>query len=182
MISVVGTRYARALLDIVMRTGSGIDPKDVLEELRRIAGMIADAPDLRNALLSPAVSPARKRAVMERLIAPFGVSKAVRNFIFVVIDHRRITGLDSMVEAYGALLDERLGFVRADISSASALDESQQGRLVRELSRLTKKQAKPSYVIDPTLIGGVIARVGSLLYDGSVRGQLEKLRLKLGNG
>jgi F-type H+-transporting ATPase subunit delta len=177
MLSVVGTRYARALLDIVM--GSGADAQKVLSDLRAIVGMIETAPDLKNALLSPAVSPSRKRAVVGRLIEPMRVLRPVRNLIFVVIDHRRITQLDAIVEAYEALLDERLGLVRAEVSSVRDLDASQRSALEAELSRIAKKKAKAQYTIDPSLIGGVVARVGSVVYDGSVRGQLERLRVKL---
>jgi F-type H+-transporting ATPase subunit delta len=179
MISVVGVRYAKALLDIVMTPGSGIDPHKVLENLRGVAGLIDNSPNLKTALLSPAVSPSRKRAVVGRLMDTMGVAKAVRNLIFVVIDHRRVMQLDSIVDAYENLLDERLGFVRADVSSARELNATQRASLEAELSRLANKKAKAAYAIDPALIGGVMARVGSIVYDGSVRGELARLKVKL---
>jgi F-type H+-transporting ATPase subunit delta len=182
MLSAVGTRYAKALIEVVMAPGSKIDPKQALAELRAIQELIDGSTVLHNALLSPAVSPARKRAVMGRLIEPMGVSRPVRNFAFVVIDHRRIHSLASMVEAFDILIDERLGFVRGAVSSASPLTDSQRVSLDAELSRLTGKRTKLNFTIDPALIGGVVARVGSLVYDGSVRGQLERLRVKLANG
>jgi F-type H+-transporting ATPase subunit delta len=177
MLSVVGTRYAKALLDIVM--GSGADAHKAQTDLRAISSLIDTAPDLRTALLSPAVSPSRKRAVVGRLIEEMHVLRPVRNLIFVVIDHRRITQLHSIAEAYEALLDQRLGLVRAEVSSAHDLDAAQRATLEAELSRIAKKKAKASYTIDPALIGGVVARVGSIVYDGSVRGQLDRLRVKL---
>jgi F-type H+-transporting ATPase subunit delta len=179
MISVVGVRYAKALLDIVMAPGSGVDPHKVLENLRAIASLVDTAPNLKTALLSPAVSPSRKRAVVGRLMETMGVVKAVRNLIFVVIDHRRILQLASIVDAYENLLDERLGFVRADVSSARELSSTQRTSLEAELSRLANKKAKAAYAIDPALIGGVVARVGSIVYDGSVRGELARLKVKL---
>ena len=178
MISVIGTRYAKALLDVVLAPQSAIDPKQVVAELRAINEMIRESSALHNALLSPAVSPSRKRAVMGRLM-PGGISKTVRNFLFVVIDHRRIHELPSIVEAFDALLDERLGFVRADVTSATSLAGAQRAELEAELSKLAGKKAKLTYTVDPALIGGVVARVGSVVYDGSVRGQLERLRVKL---
>ena len=177
MLSVVGTRYAKALLDIVME--SKADAPKALADLRAISNLIDTAADLKTALLSPAVSPSRKRAVVGRLIEEMNVLRPVRNLIFVVIDHRRITQLHSIVEAYEALLDQRLGLVRAEISSAHDLDAAQRATLEAELSRIAKKKAKASYTIDPALIGGVMARVGSIVYDGSVRGQLNRLRVKL---
>jgi F-type H+-transporting ATPase subunit delta len=178
MVSVVGTRYARALLDVVMAPGSNIDPKVVVAELRQINDLIRASNDLHNALLSPAVSPGRKRAVIGRLL-PTDISKTVRNFLFVVIDHRRIHEMASIVEAYDNLLDERTGFIRADVTSAMVLADPQRQELEGELSRLSGKKARLTFTIDPALIGGVVARVGSVVYDGSVRGQLERLRVKL---
>jgi len=175
-------RYAKALIEVVMAPGSKIDPKKALAELRAIQELITGSEVLHNALLSPAVSPSRKRAVIGRLIDPLGVSGPVRNFTFVVIDHRRIHDLPSMVEAFDILIDERLGFVRGEVASASALTDTQRASLDAELSRLTGKRTRLNYTIDQSLIGGVVARVGSLVYDGSVRGQLERLRVKLANG
>ena len=119
---------------------------------------------------------------MARLVDPMGVSKAVRNFLFVVIDHRRIHDLPSIVEAFDVLLDERLGYVRANVESAHALNDSQRASLESELSRISGKKAKVAFATDSSLIGGVVARVGGKVYDGSVRGQLERLRLKLAAG
>jgi F-type H+-transporting ATPase subunit delta len=182
MLSAVGTRYAKALIEVVMAPGSKLDPKKALAELRAIQELISGSEVLHNALLSPAVSPSRKRAVMGRLIEPLGVSRPVRNFTFVVIDHRRIHSLAAMVEAFDILIDERLGFVRGEVASASTLTDAQRASLDAELSRLTGKRTKLNYTIDQSLIGGVVARVGSLVYDGSVKGQLERLRVKLANG
>ncbi len=182
MFTAVGMRYARALMEVVSAPEMEMNPAKAVEELRAINEMIGESDDLRNVLLSPAVSVPRKRAVLARLLQPFGASHAVRNFLFVVIDHRRIDELPSMVEAFEALLDERLGFVRANVSSARLLTDAQKGSLEAELSRLSGKRAKLTFVIDPSLIGGVVARLGSRVYDGSVKGQLEKLRVKLTTG
>ena len=178
MLSVVGTRYAKALLDVVMRQ----DPQKILSELRAVRDLVTASEDLNTALLSPAVSPARKRAVIGRLLDPMGVSPAVRNFLFVVIDHRRIHDLPAIVEAFDVLLDERLGFVRADVASAHPLNDAQRREMESQLSRISGKQAKVAFATDSALIGGVVARVGGKVYDGSVRGQLERLRLKLTAG
>ena len=182
MYTAVAMRYARALMEVVTSPAMGMDPGRALEELRAINEMIAESDDLRNALLSPAVSVPRKKAVLARLLEPFGASPGVRNFLFVVINHRRIDELPAIVEAFDALLDQRLGLVRADVSSADLLTDAQKGSLEAELSRLSGKRAKLTFIIDPSLIGGVVAKMGSRVYDGSVRGQLEKLRIKLTAG
>jgi F-type H+-transporting ATPase subunit delta len=176
MLSAVASRYARALVDVVTEAGSGIDADTATQQLRQVATMIATSDDLKSALLSPAVSPSRKRAVVAKLI---DVNPKIRNFIYVVIDHRRVHEIPSIVEAFELLIDEHLGFVRADVASASALTDAQQASLQAQLTRMAGKQAKVKFKTDPALVAGVIARVGSTVYDGSVRGQLEKLRTTL---
>ena len=177
MLSVVARRYAKALADVL----AGSDPAQVLAQLRGIEEIIRSSQELRSALATPAVPPSRKRAVMARLIEPLRVSAQVRNFLYVVIDHRRIHELASIIEAFEALADERLGWVRADVTSAHELTEVQRAALGAQLSRLAGKQAKLRFTTDPAVMAGVVARVGSTVYDGSVRGQLERLRVKLGS-
>jgi len=181
MLSVVARRYAKALADVVASTDSQLNPAEVASQLRAIEAIVKSSQDLRNALATPAVPPSRKRAVMARLIAPLNVSARVRNFLFLLIDHRRIHEFASIIEAFEALADERLGFVRADVTSAHELTEVQREALSAQLSRLSGKQAKLRFATDPAVMAGVVARVGSTVYDGSVRGQLERLRVKLGS-
>ena len=176
MLSAVASRYARALVDVVTEPGSGIDANTATAQLRQVATMIATSDDLKSALLSPAVSPSRKRAVVAKLI---DVHAKIRNFLYVVIDHRRVHELPSIVDAFEFLIDEHLGFVRADVSSATVLTSAQQESLQAQLSRMAGKEAKVKFKTDPALVAGVIARVGSTVYDGSVRGQLERLRATL---
>jgi F-type H+-transporting ATPase subunit delta len=97
----------------------------------------------------------------------------------VVIDHRRSDQFASIVEAFEAQLDERLGFVSADVSSAHELTSQQRADLEAQVTRLAGKKAKLRYTTDPALIAGIVARVGSKVYDGSVRGKLDSLRAKL---
>lgn len=181
MLSVVATRYARALADVVTTPGSGADPAQVLTQLRSIQSVIDSSSDLRNAFASPAVSPSRKRAVIARITDPMGVPKQVRNFLFVIIDHRRVLEFESIIDAFEHLIDDRLGFVRADVLSARELNIEQRGALEAQLTRLAGRKAKLRFRVDPTLVGGVVAKVGSTVYDGSVRGQLDGLRTKLGS-
>ena len=179
MRSALASRYAKALVDVVLAPASGVDPAAALAQLRGIEQVIEASPELRTALLSPAVSPARKRTVVSKLLQPLGLSKQVRNFLFVVIDHRRVDVFSSIVDAFEAQLDEHLGFVRADVWTARPLAEPQQANLEREISRVAGKKAKLKFSTNPALIAGVVARIGSTVYDGSVRGQLDKMRAML---
>jgi F-type H+-transporting ATPase subunit delta len=180
MLSALSTRYAKALVDVVTEPGSGVDPGRVLTELRQVQELLAGSSALRAALLSPAVSPSRKRNVMGKLMAPMGVHDKVRNFVFVLLDHRRVGELASIIEGFETLVDERLGYTRASISSARELAADQKATLEAQVTRLAGRKARVRFAIDPALIAGVVARVGSTVYDGSVRGQLEKLRMRLG--
>ncbi len=177
MLSVVASRYGRALADVVVE--ANVDGASVLTALRQVEQLIEGSAELRAALQSPAVSPARKRAAMQRVIAPMGLPQKVANFVNVVIDHRRIKDLPHIVEAFEQLLDERLGYVAADVRSAKELTDSQRSAIEAQVSRVAGKKARLKFSTDPALIGGVVARVGSTVYDGSVRGQLDRLKTKL---
>jgi F-type H+-transporting ATPase subunit delta len=179
MASALAHRYASALVDIVLTPGSTLKPEDAVTQLRAAAQMVAQSAELRTALLTPAIPTSRKRAVMGKLLDELAVAPYIRNFIYVVINHRRIAMLDGMREAFELALDERMGFARAEVVSAAALDEQRSATLESELSQLTGKRMRLRFAVDPELLGGATARIGSTLYDGSLRGQLEQLRREL---
>lgn len=179
MVSVAASRYARALAETVLAPGSGLNPADVAAEIRRVEDLLASSAELRHVMLSPAVAASKKRAVMAGFSEQLGLTPRVRNFIFVVIDHRRTAELSAIREAFEAAVDEQMGFVRADVASALPLSDSQRGALEARLNRLAGKRVRMQFATDESLIGGVIARIGSTVYDGSVRGQLEALRRRL---
>jgi F-type H+-transporting ATPase subunit delta len=179
MTSAAASRYARALVDVATDPKLGLKPEDAVSQLRAIEQLVAESSELRIALTTPAIQNSRKRAVMEKLLSDLGAAQVMRNFIFVIIDHRRVALLPEIREAFEMLMDERMGFVRADVSSAAPLDEQQAGALASELSRLGGRTARLRFSIDPALLGGVVARIGSTLYDGSIRGQLQQMRREL---
>jgi F-type H+-transporting ATPase subunit delta len=179
MTSAVASRYARALADVVMAPGVELAPATAIAQLRSIEDLLAQSSDLRHALSSPAVRNAQKRAVMSRFADSLGVARLVRNFLFVLIGHRRIAILSQTREAFEAEVDQRLGFARAEVVSAQPLDRQQTASLEAGLTQMTGKQVRAQYQVDSSLIGGVIARVGSTVYDGSIRGQLENLRRQI---
>ena len=171
--SAVVTRYANALADVVMGgAGVGIKPGDAVAQLQAFARLVQESADLRNSLTSPSVSLARKRAVISRIVEAQGASRVVRNFLLVLSDHRRLHVLTEVSSAFAIVIDERLGFARAEIQSALPLRPQQQDALVLEISQLTGKNVRPTYAVKPELVGGVVVNVGSKVYDGSVRGQL----------
>jgi F-type H+-transporting ATPase subunit delta len=179
MAAAVANRYARALVDVVTASTSTVQPEDAVRQLRAVDEMLAGSSELRIALSTPAISNARKRAVMGDLLKEMSVSDLIRNFVFVIINHRRIGMLGEMTEAFDLLMDQRLGFVRAEVTSAAALDARRSASLEAELSRLTGKRMRLRFAVDSSLLGGAVARIGSTVFDGSIRGQLQQLRRQL---
>jgi len=159
-----------------MAPGSPLKPEDGVAQLGALDEIIQGSPELRNALLTPAIQNSRKRAVMAKLLEKAGSgSPLIRNFAFVLIDHRRIAIAGEIREAFELEIDQRLGFARAEITSAVPLDHRVSANLETELSRLTGKRMRLRFDVDPALLGGVVARIGSTVYDGSVRGGLLQL-------
>jgi F-type H+-transporting ATPase subunit delta len=177
--SAVATRYANALADVVTASGSPLQPERAAEELKSFAAAIAESPELANALITPAVPAARKRAVVGRVAERLGLSPISRNFLYVLVDKRRIGSLSQIIQSFEQVVDERLGFARAEVSSATAMTDQQRAALNGRLEQLTGKRVRAQYSVDGSLIGGVVARIGSTVYDGSVRGQLATLGRRL---
>ncbi|SPE42281.1 ATP synthase subunit delta [Candidatus Sulfopaludibacter sp. SbA3] len=176
-LSAVATRYANALADVV--TAGGKSLAGVPQELRSFEAALNASQELQNALITPAVPASRKKAVVGRVADVLQLSKISRNFLFVLIDKRRTTSLSAILHSFELILDERLGFARADVASARELSEPQRTALTAELERLTGKRIRMHFTVDGALIGGVVARIGSTVYDGSVRGQLQTLERRL---
>jgi F-type H+-transporting ATPase subunit delta len=170
------------LADLVFEPGSAVDPQGVTAELESFEQAMAACADLRIALESPVVPPARKRAVVGQLAGLLPLSSLVRRFLFVVIDHRRLEMVRDVREAFEAVSDERMGIVRADVASARPLGPVERQELLDALGRLTGRQARARFRVEDGLIGGVVARIGSTVYDGSIRGQLKGLRQRLAGG
>ncbi len=180
--SAVVNRYANALVDVVVSPSAGsegLDAPAAVGQLRSFNAAVQSSVELRTILASPAVSAARKRQVIRRIGQSLGLSRIILNFLLVLSDHRRAAALSELIEAFEVVLDERLGFVRAHVTTALALDAEQRERLSAELGRLAAGPVKLQFVVDPELIGGVTARLRSKVYDGSVRGQLANLERRL---
>ena len=178
-LSAVAARYANALADVVSPSSSVLRPQDAVSELRAFESTLRSSPELHTALITPAVANARKKAVVGRVADVLKLSRITRNFLFVLVDHRRIASLGDIIRTFEQVVDERLGFARAEISSASELTEAQRKALTGQLERVTGKRIRPHFAVDGALIGGVVARIGSTVYDGSVRGQLHSLERRL---
>src|ERR1700679_2468157 len=178
-LSAVAARYANALADVVTARDSALQPQDAVRELRAFEAVLNESHDLREALHTPAIAGSRKKAVVGRLADLLQLSRISRNFLLVLIGHRRITLLGQILQTFEIVLDERNGYIRAEIASASTLGDGPREQLLAELEKLTGKRIRTAYTVDESLIGGVVAKVGSTVYDGSVRGSLESLGKRL---
>lgn len=173
----VASRYARALVEVILE--QHIEGDSARQQLRSIAEAVHESIELRRVWESPAIPPGQKRAVLDAIVKQIGAVKPIRNFMAVLIDHRRIGILDDVVRAFESELDAQLGFTEVEISSARPLSADEKRELEQRVERMTGKKVRTKYVSNPELLGGVVVRAGSTIYDGSVRGQLEKMRQEL---
>jgi F-type H+-transporting ATPase subunit delta len=179
MPAAVASRYARALADVVLSPTSRVEPSRILTDLRGFQELLTASPELTSALESPAVKRPRKRGVIDRLARQLDLSPVARNFLLVLADHRRLGELGGAVTAFEKIVDERLGRLQVDVASAGPLQPSQQQALARRLQSITGKDVRLNVTVDGDLMGGVVLRLGSTVYDGSVRGQLDSLARQL---
>jgi len=121
----------------------------------------------------------RRKRLMKEISGALSLDQRVANFIGILVDRDRLPDLEEIVQTYQKFLDEKLGIIRARVTSAHSLDAAQQKDLAVRLERATGKQVRMEVAVDPTLIGGVVAQVGSTIYDGSVRQQLQAFRNRL---
>src|SRR5581483_3188640 len=177
--AVVSSRYAAAFADVVFDLK--MSPAQAVQELNSLLGVLQESADLRNVWENPAIPAEQKRALLDALAKRIGLSHPTRNFVAVLIDHRRIQLFAEIVGDVQHEIDGRLGFAEAEITSARELNQDEKVVLERRVENMTGKKVRARYARDQKLIGGAVVRLGSTVYDGSVRGQLEKLKEALSN-
>lgn len=174
--SALAERYAGALADVALAQNVA----DLVNgELQGFKSLLAESDELGEFLASPVVSRANKHAVIEKLVARLEATRTVRNFLFVVADHRHMKLLGEIAQAYRAQLDKRRGVTQAGVMSAAELAPAERSELGSALEALTGRKVEAEYSTDAALIGGAVVSIGSTIYDGSVRAQLERLRARL---
>jgi F-type H+-transporting ATPase subunit delta len=172
-------RYARALFSLAREEGR---VEAVRGELAALQRLFAENAELRHALFRPLHPAAERRAVLRSLCERAGSSRAVANFLGLLVDRRRLIDFDAILAEFGRLADEAAGRVRAEVVSATRLRDDQRERLRRALAARTGKQVELDEKIDPALLGGAVASVGGVVFDGSLRTQLSQLRGSLTKG
>jgi F-type H+-transporting ATPase subunit delta len=176
--SVVGT-YARAFADVVMEKGSLLNPARMFEELHGIEALLNESVPLRRVLENPSIPGDRKLAVLDGIAMKLGTTRQVRNFVAVLTDHRRLPLFSEILKQLEIELDARQGLAEAEISSARELSDREREMLEAEVAKLTGKKVRAHYRQDSSLLGGAVVQVGSTIYDGSIKGQLERIREQL---
>ena len=182
MTRAVANRYIAALTDILLESGSGLTPEAALEQLQSFGSMLRDAPDLESVLRSPAISLEQKRELVAGVGERSGWSPIVRNFVCVVIEHHRLAHFGVILRCYQSWLDAFRDRVEVEIRVAREIDDGQRTAFEQRFRDLTGKHVRTSYVVDPSLVGGSVARVGSTLYDGSLRSALGSLAAGMATG
>jgi F-type H+-transporting ATPase subunit delta len=170
----VASTYARAFADVVLDTHLNADK--ATSGLRVIAALFHEHVDLRRVWENPAVPAEQKRKLLDAIVQMEGIDRPVRNLVAVLIDHRRVQFLGRIVEQLEKELDARLGFAEAQISSARELGDAERRALEAQIEKTTGKKVRAHYGLDASLLGGAVVRVGSTIYDGSVKGQLERIK------
>jgi len=176
MPTVVANRYARALVDVVASTGNY---RQVLSELEDFRAAYQQSVELREVCDTPAVAMAQKLSLLDAIAGKMGSSHVTLNFLRVLMSHYRMPLLEEIIPAFRNVAYTRLGIVRVKISSASGLSPGERELLQARFNRLTGQQSELEFHLDGELIGGLVAQIGSTVYDGSIRGHLERIREQL---
>jgi F-type H+-transporting ATPase subunit delta len=173
--SVAANRYARALIDALPPAKA----EEGYEQLVNLNGLLDREVEARKLFENPTVSVERRKLLLKKIADELGFSAHVRNFIDLLIERNRLPLLQEIIRAYQKFLDERLGIVRASVTAAQPLDDGQRRELTAKLEKATGKRIRMDVSIDRNLLGGVVARVGSTIYDGSLLQQLNSVRERL---
>ncbi|MEP6849683.1 MAG: ATP synthase F1 subunit delta [Acidobacteriota bacterium] len=178
-IETIARRYSVALADVVAGSGQVDIVKAELGEWQRL---ISGNSDLQSVFSNPAIPHANKEKLLEGLLEKTRPAKQTANFLRILLKNGRLTELGEINTRFESELESRGGIVSAEVSSARELPEGDRNELRINLEKLTGKKIKIDFATDPNLIGGVVTRIGSTVYDGSVKTQLENLKEQLVNG
>jgi F-type H+-transporting ATPase subunit delta len=172
-------RYARALLDVVSKDGN---PEQIDHEVSAFAALVGRTPQLRKSFASPAIPTKAKRRIVQEIISRMQLSKPVSNLLLMLADGERLALVTELAPAYSEALRGHRNVIQAEVTTAAPLPDEQRTRFEQRLSQATGSTVTLTTRVDPALIGGAVARVGSVVYDGSVATRLQKMRERLEKG
>ena len=172
----IANRYARALADVVSQKG---DYRQVRQVLENFAAVYGESAELREVFDTPALPLTEKLKVLTAIMGKMGTTSITTNFLSVLGQNYRMNLLEEICLAFHKLANDRLGVVEVKVVSAAGLSEAEQQALRAKFIDLTGKEVEFDFHLDRELLGGVLAQIGSTVYDGSVRGQLDRIRERL---
>ena len=175
--SAITLRYAQAFSSVV--TSKKLDTNAAQQQLKDFADTFQGSHELRDVLTNPAIPSEQKLRVLDGIAAKLSMLPQVRNFIAVIMDRQRLGDLAEIVAEYHAVTSEQSGMAEAEITSAHVLNDADRIALEANVAKIAGGQIRATYREDPALLGGVIVRIGSTIYDGSIRSQLQQLRQRL---
>jgi F-type H+-transporting ATPase subunit delta len=173
-------RYARAFLDVI--TAAKLDTAAIEGQFAGFLATWDSSAELREFFVNPAIPAAQKVGFLDKLNEKLGLQKELRNLLAVLISNDRIGQVKEVAAAYRRLLQEQLGIRHAEIVTARELSEQERGALAAEIGKLAGSRIEASFKLDASILGGTVVRIGSTVYDGSMRGRLERLKEALTAG
>jgi F-type H+-transporting ATPase subunit delta len=175
--SVIALRYAHAFASVVV--SQKIDSAAAEKQLRDFSDSFNGSQELREVLMNPAISSDQKLKVLNAISQKIGMLPQVRNFVAVIMDHQRLGELNEILAEYHAVANEQSGLAEAEITSARLLNDNDRAELEAQVAKLAGGRVRATYREDASLLGGAVVRIGSTVYDGSIRAQLQRLKQKL---
>lgn len=174
MAAVFAARYARAFADVV--ASAHLDAAALDRQFSDFLGTWDGSAELRELFMNPAVPATQKVSILDKLNAKMGLQKELRNLLAVLINNDRIGEIREVAAAWRAEMQERMGIRQAEIVTARELGQQERAELVAGVGRLAGSKIEPTFKLDESILGGTVVRIGSTVYDGSVRGRLERLK------
>jgi F-type H+-transporting ATPase subunit delta len=178
-VQAVARRYATALADVALARG---EAREVQDELRSWAELMAANPALLAVFRSPVVAYEQKRKILDELIGRARARPTAANFLRVLLRNHRLADLAEINKSFARALDERAGLVSAHVTTARPLPPREQDALRARLAQMTGRNVRLQFAVDEGLIGGIVTRIGSTLYDGSVRTRLQQIKQQMAGG
>ena len=175
--AVFAPRYAHAFAEVA--GSAGLDVQAAQSQMNAFADLLAGSHDLREVLMNPSIPSGQKLGVVDAIAERLGMMREVRNFIAVIMDHQRLGELTEIVAAYHDVADQGKHVKEVEVTSARELNEDDRQQLEFEISKLAVSRVRISYAQDASLLGGAVVKIGSTVYDGSVRAQLEQMKQSL---
>lgn len=172
----IARRYASALADVVIERK---EERAVQQEIEQWASLIESNPELKEVFANPTIAYDEKCNVLEELIARTRVLPTTASFLRVLLRNQRLSQLRDVAERFSQVLDERSGVVSASVTTAKPIPEDLKNQLRETLVATTGRNVRVTFNTDETIIGGLVARIGSTIFDGSVQNRLERLSEEL---